>query len=198
MAIELDLLHSYSDDDIEELSRRNPELCFERTSDGRLLVSPPSGWIGGGRELSLGARLFAWNERAGGGGYVFGPSAGFTLPDRALLAPDASWMSAEKLALLRVLQPEDKFAPVCPELVFEVVSESDRPIAVRRKIETYVRNGALCAVLIDPDERVVEMSQPVALHVAVADPHRLTIPLDALPGATEPLEINLDELFASP
>jgi Uma2 family endonuclease len=198
MAIELDMLHSYSDDDIVELSRRNPELCFERTSEGRLLVSPPSGWVGGGRELRLGAQLLAWNKRAGGGGHVFGPSAGFTLPDRALFAPDAAWISAEKLALLRILQPLDKFAPVCPDLAFELVSASDHPIMMRRKIETYIRNGALCAVLIDPEEHVVEMSRQNALHVAVGDLHRLEILLDLLPGATEPFELDLDELFAAP
>jgi len=198
MAMELDLLHRFSDDDIEELSRRNPELFFERTSEGRLLVSPPAGWIGGSREALLVAQLLSWNQRAGGGGCAFGPSAGFTLADRALLAPDASWISAEKFALLRILQPEDKFAPICPDVAFEVVSESDRPIVIRRKIETYIRNGALCAVLIDPDERIVEMSRPGALHIALADPHRLTIPLDLLPGATEPLEIDLDQLFGSP
>jgi hypothetical protein len=40
MAIELDLLHPVTDEELLRLSERNPGYQFERTADGRLVVSP--------------------------------------------------------------------------------------------------------------------------------------------------------------
>jgi Uma2 family endonuclease len=197
MAIGLDLLHRFSDEEIAELCRRNEPYEFERMPDGSLIVSPPMGWRGGSRELSLAAPLHAWNERAGGGGIAFGPSAGFTLPDGALLAPDAAWLDAKRLATLRKLQPLDKFAPICPTIAFELVSASGRALLMRRKIEVYIRNGATLAVLIDPEQRLVEVSTFDTLHVPWPNLHELTIPLEALPGATEPFVLDLSELFSA-
>jgi Uma2 family endonuclease len=147
-----------SDVDIEELSRRNPGLCFERTSRGELLVSPPAGWETSRSNVKLTTQLDAWNQRAGGGGEVFGPDGGFRLPDGTLFAPDAAWLGASRFALLRELEPRNKYAPVCPDLAFELASPSDRLPFIRRKIATYLRNGASCAILIDPEKRVVEVS----------------------------------------
>ncbi|MBC5809339.1 MAG: Uma2 family endonuclease [Candidatus Eremiobacteraeota bacterium] len=193
----VDLLHRYSDEDIEELVRRNPGLQFERTPEGRLLVSPPNGWLGGRRDAALVLALGNWNVRSGNGGTVLGSSAGFTLPDGALFAPDASWLNAERFAQLRARQPLDKFAPASPNLVFEIVSPTDRINAVRRKIETYVRNGVTCAVLIDPERHLVEISTQDRLHTPASDASRLTIPLDLLAGALAPFELELTELFTA-
>ncbi len=194
MAMGLDLLHRYSDEEIAELCRRNPPYEFERMPDGQLIVSPPASWFAGSREARLLGQVFAWNSRAGGGGEVFSPSAGFTLPDGALFAPDAAWLDAESFAELR-RQPRNKFARISPTLVFELVSPSDRLLLVRRKIEIYIRNGAARAVMIDPERRLVEISSANNLHVPWTDPSRLTIERDALPGATEPLQVDLGELF---
>ena len=198
MAIALDMLHRYSDSELEELSRRNPDYLFERRPEGELLVTPPMGWIGGKREATLLIRLGEWSDRWGGGGQVFSPSAGFTLPSGALLAPDAAWLDAGRYAELCVAQPLDKFAPVCPTLAFELVSASDRILLVRRKIEAYILNGASRAVLIDPERRVVEVSAAAALHAPLTDPTTLTIPIEALPGATEPFHLDVEELFSAP
>jgi len=181
MPIALDMLHRFSDDEIEQLSRRNPNYAFERLPEGELLVSPPLGWQGGRDELRLGWRLAAWSDRAGGGGEAFGPSTGFTLPDGALLSPDAAWLDAERYAELQEKQPLNKFAPVCPTIAFEIVSSSDLLSVLRRKIESYVRNGASRAILIDPERRLIEVSGKDALHVPTADPANVIIPLEALP-----------------
>jgi hypothetical protein len=49
--------------------------------------------------------------------------------------------------------------------------------------------------IIDP-RRAVEVSSEAALHVATSEPAELSIPLEALPGATEPLSLDLSELFS--
>jgi Uma2 family endonuclease len=194
MAMGLDLLRRYSDDEIMELCRRNPGYEFERMPDGQLIVSPPAGWVSGSGEVELAVQIHHWNGRAGGGGKVFGPSTGFTLRDRSLFAPDAAWLDSERFAKLQALGRKG-FSRVPPRLAFELVSDSDRLILVRRKMEIYIRNDVTRAILIDSERKLVEVSSAVALHVPWEDPVSLTIPLEALPGATEPLQINLTELF---
>jgi Uma2 family endonuclease len=194
MAMGLDLLRRYSDDELMELCRRNPGYEFERMPDGQLIVSPPVGWFSGSGEARLVGQLYAWNARAGGGGNVFGPSAGFRLRDKSLFAPDAAWLDREQFAQLQK-QPRNKFARIAPTLVFEVVSDSDRLLLVRRKMEIYVRNGVARAIMIDPERRLVEVSSADALHVPWEDSSLLSIPLDVLSGAAEPLQIDLEQLF---
>jgi hypothetical protein len=43
MGIRLDLLHRVTDEELWELSERNPGYQFERTADGRLIVTPTGG-----------------------------------------------------------------------------------------------------------------------------------------------------------
>jgi Uma2 family endonuclease len=95
---------------------------------------------------------------------------------------------------LRILQPLNKFAPICPELAFEVMSPSDRLTIVRSKIETYMRNGASCAILIDPEEHTVEVRAQND-DWTLSD-QLLSIGVSVLTGAMEPFELALNELFA--
>src|SRR5690348_7054014 len=106
-----------SDEEIELLSERNPELCFERSAEGDLVVTPPAGSNSGRRNATLTGMLFAWNKAAGNG-VVFDSSAGFVLPDSSLLSPDASWIRRSRWEQLTPEQ-RDRFAPVCPDVVME-------------------------------------------------------------------------------
>ena len=92
-------------------------------------------------------------SREDGKGRAFSPSTGFTLPDGSTRSPDASWVSNDQLA--RLSPPERKsFAPVVPEFVVEVRSDSDDLIRLRRKMsETWIGNGVQLAWLIDPIEQ---------------------------------------------
>jgi len=94
MAILLDLLRPVTDEELRLLSERNPGYQFERTADGRMVVSPTGG-KSGRRSLKIAYQLERWNERAGLG-VVFDSSTGFHLPDGSLLSPDALWMSRER------------------------------------------------------------------------------------------------------
>jgi Uma2 family endonuclease len=194
MMMSLDLMRRFTDAEIVELCRRNPDREFERMPDRRLIVSPPATWFVGIRGARLLAQLGSWNAQFGGGGEVLGPSAGFAFPDESLLAPDATWLDAEHFARVRS-QPHQGFVRSAPSLAFEMVSFEDDLLLARQKIEIYVRNGVGRAIMIDPEHRVVEVSSAAALHVPWQDSSLLTIPLTALPGATEPLQIDLDELF---
>ncbi len=157
MAISLKLAAPPSDQEILELSRRNPGLQFERLAAGDLVVTPTGG-ESGRREAKLVGQLDRWDS-AHGGGVVFGPSTGFHLPDGSLLSPDASWLRKERWEGLTHGQREG-FAPLCPDAVFEVASRSDSLSDLRAKMRAYIVNGARLAVLIDPRRRAVEIYSP--------------------------------------
>jgi Uma2 family endonuclease len=157
MAIRLNLAAPPSDDEILVLSERNPGLQFERSSAGALVVTP-TGSEGGRRDLALGHQLYRWAETHGQG-IAFGSAAGFRLPDGSLLSPDASWVRRERWENLSRAERAG-FAPICPDAVFEIVSEWDSAIGLRQKMLAYVANGARLAVLIDPSRRAVEVYAP--------------------------------------
>lgn len=157
MAITLALSYKVSDDELLALSERNPGYQFERTAKGEIIVTP-TGLGSGGRSAEVVRQLGNWAE-ANRDGKAFDSSTGFRLPDGAVFAPDAAWV---RRARLDALSPEQhkKFGPLCPDAVFEVRSESNTLTELREKIRAYIANGAQIAVLLDPEERVVEVHRP--------------------------------------
>lgn len=138
------------------LAASNRELRLERTSQGELSVNPPTGWETGKRNWSISGELYLWWRSAGEPGMAFDSSTGFTLPNGAILSPDASWVSAERW---ESLTPEQRgtFAAVCPDFVVELRSRSDALKPLRSKMVEYRENGARLGWLIDPLGRSVEV-----------------------------------------
>jgi Uma2 family endonuclease len=157
VAISLRLAAPPTDGEIRGLSASNPGYRFERTAGGELVVTPTGG-RSGRAEAELIAQLVVW-AKADGMGVVFSSATGFQLPDGALLAPDASWIRRDRWDALTRQEQED-FVPLCPDATFEVASPSDRLPDLRRKCRAYVANGARLAVLIDPQQRTVEVYLP--------------------------------------
>lgn len=157
MAIKLDLLRVVTDEEVLRLSERNPGYPFERTADGRPVVSPTGG-RSGRRSAELAGQLWDRNRRAGSG-LVFDSSTGFHLADGSLLSPGVSWLARGRW---ETLSPEEQegFVPLCPDVVFEVRSQHQRLEELRGKMEVYLRNGAHVAVLVDPYARAVEVYRP--------------------------------------
>lgn len=147
MAISLKLSGPPSDEEILELSQRNPGYEFERTVAGELVVTP-MGSAGGRRDAVLVAQLYTWAE-ADSTGVAFGSSTGFHLPDGSLLVPDGSWVRGVRWEALSAKEQEE-FAPLCPDAVFEILSATDAPSNLRKKVRAYLKNGAQLVVLIDP------------------------------------------------
>ncbi|GAC1309562.1 MAG: Uma2 family endonuclease [Vulcanimicrobiaceae bacterium] len=154
MALVLKAIPAQNDDEaLAVLSREYPEWQFEMASDGSLLVSPTYS-EGGARELVAGLQLYAYAARVGG--KSFGPSAGFRLADNSVRAPDASWMSAAHVARLTA-DERSKFWRTCPDVVIEILSDTDVWERLLEKLDLYERNGARYVVGIDPFERRVAM-----------------------------------------
>jgi Uma2 family endonuclease len=133
-----------SDDDLRRISEENPGWQFERSDDGALLVSPTS-TNGGAKSGEAFAQLHAYAKLADGKAYDAG--TGFKTPAGGIVSPDASWISAERVALHR---HDDGFWSTMPDIVIEVASKSDTWDAVTGKIDAFERDGASYAIAIDP------------------------------------------------
>ena len=144
-----------TDPELEQFSSENRLFRVERESNGELLVMSPTGTEGGSTEADVVIELGIW-ARADGRGKVFGSNAGFTLPDNSVRAADAAWVSWERWHSLTDSQRKG-FAPLCPEFVIEVRSESDRLPQLRAKMQLWLENGAELAWLVDPLRKAVEV-----------------------------------------
>ena len=131
----------------------NRDVRIERNAEGSIAVMTPAGGETGARNGLVVAALYRWAEEDGTG-VTFDSSTGFELPNGAVRAPDAAWVLRNRLARLA---PEDKqrFLPLCPDFVIELLSPSDSRAAGRRKMEEYRANGARLGWLIDPARRQV-------------------------------------------
>lgn len=143
--------HPIDDDELLRLSAANPGWHIEREPDGSLSVSPTS-FQDAVRAVEAARQLLAWGSERG---LTAGADGGVTLPDAAVRAPDASWISFDRWYALSEHQRE-KFAEIVPDVAVEIVSPSDSYVAQRRKTERYVELGAQYAVVIDPRTRRVE------------------------------------------
>jgi Uma2 family endonuclease len=56
-----------------------------------------------------------------------------------------------------------KFSCACPEVVIEILADSDGWPALIRKLDMYARNGARFGVVIDPQKRRFESRDESAL-----------------------------------
>ena len=117
-----------TDDQFYELCQLNRDLRIEQTSLGELIVMPPVGGESGKRNADLTIDLGIWN-RSSKLGVVFDSSTGFKLPNGATRSPDVSWVRLERWEAIAPEQRQ-KFAPLCPDFVIELRSETDSLVAL--------------------------------------------------------------------
>lgn len=160
-----------------EVCATNPEAVLELESDGTLIEMTPTGGSRGARNSTLVSQLQAWAD-AWGGWIVLDSSSGFLLPDGSIRSPDASVVSLDRWQALSEAEREG-FPPLCPDLVVELASPSDPPEGLRRKMASYMANGARQGWLLLPATRCVELWTAGA-----SDPEVLTDPL-RLEGGSE-------------
>jgi Uma2 family endonuclease len=142
-----------SDDDYFEFCMANPNVSFERTAQGEIVIVPPAGIESSYRSGDVASQLHAWAKRDGRG-KAFDASAEFILPTGAALSPDAAWVSSSRISGLSK-QQRRKFPPVCPEFVVEVMSPSDRLKSAMKKMQDWMGGGVELGWLIDGDAQSV-------------------------------------------
>ena len=129
-----------------ELCDLNDGWSYEATADGNLIVMPPSARIVSCATGNIMADVSFWSRRNGGD--MFGPDGLVHLPDNAMMAPDTSWLSPE-----RVDERPDDYAgeliSVCPDFVVEVRNASDSVARQQEKMQQWLAYGARLGWLID-------------------------------------------------
>ena len=153
------LVLQVTQEQFEVLAAANRDIKLERTSEGELIVNPPTGGESGRRNLSISTQLGNWFEAQEELGEAFDSSTGFRLPNGADRSPDASWIRRERWESLTP-QQRKSFVPLCPDFVVELRSESDSLPKLQAKMREYIDNGAKLGWLIDPKNRRVEIYRP--------------------------------------
>ncbi|MEM7712409.1 MAG: Uma2 family endonuclease [Cyanobacteria bacterium P01_A01_bin.68] len=155
LTLNLDSIIKLTQEQFYQLCEANPELKLERNAQGELIVMPPTGGETGRSNSSINAQIWFWNERWELG-EVFDSSTGFTLPSGADRSPDVSWVEKSRWDALSKEQKE-KFIPLCPDFVIEIMSPSDNLKKLQNKMQEYIENGCRLGWLINRKQQEVEI-----------------------------------------
>lgn len=138
VTLNLEPLAPLTDDAFYALCRANPEVKFERTAKGELIVVPPTGGESGSQNRRLTQRLGIWTDEDGTG-EAFDSSTMFRLPNGAYRSPDAAWIS---LLRWQALTPEELygFPPICPDFVVELRLQSPTSLSGEQLLPGFVLN----------------------------------------------------------
>lgn len=175
-----------SGDQFYQLCRANPDIKFERNPQGEIIITSPSGGETGNRNAEINAELGMWNRRTKLG-KVFDSSTCFNLPQGGDRSPDVAWVRQAKWDSLTPEQKE-KFPPLAPDFVLELLSPSDTLAATQAKMQEYIASGVQLAWLIDRKNRRVEIYRPGQLPQILESPTTLSGE-DILPGFSLDLDI---------
>src|SRR2546423_9710225 len=147
-----------TDDEFFAFCQLNRDLRFERTAEGDIIIMAPTGAETGTRNADITAQLRNWAKH-NGEGVAFDSSTGFKLPNRADRSPDGAWVLRSRLATLS-REEKQKFLPLCPDFVIELLSPTDRLDNTKAKMDEYIENGSRLGWLIDPESRHVHVYRP--------------------------------------
>jgi Uma2 family endonuclease len=141
-----------------QLCEENPDLKLERNAQGELIIMPPTGGETGRSNVNLILQVASWNEQ-NQLGEVFDSSTGFTLPSGSDRSPDVSWVEKYRWDALTKEQKE-KFIPLCPDFVIEIMSPNDNLKKTQKKMQEYIENGCRLGWLINRKKQEVEIYRP--------------------------------------
>ncbi len=138
----------------DRLCADNRDLRLELTKEGKLIVMAPTFGESGKRNLSLAIQVGNWNERTQLG-EAFDSSTGydFTAIGGGKMSPDVSWIEKSSLDGVSLRQ----FIPVVPDFLIELRSTTDRLNDLQSKMQEYQRLGVKLGLLINPQDKQVEI-----------------------------------------
>jgi Uma2 family endonuclease len=115
----------------------------------------PVGGDSGSREMALGGEVYIWNRQTQLG-KVFSSSTLFKLPGGGSRSPDVAWV---ELSRWEALTPEQrqKFPPIAPDFVIELISRSDNLQTLQDKMLEYLQSGVRLGWLFNPQNQQVEI-----------------------------------------
>ena len=174
-----------TDEFLRELGEERPELLFEVSARGDLVVTMAAGDRGSEIGSEFGRIVGNWTVEPGygvtresSGGYQFETPLGI-----AKRQPDVSWISSERYDALTPDERRRDYWPTVPEFVIEVVSPSYRLSQQHEKMAEWMQGGVSVGWLVDPFEEDVHIYRPDAQTELHQRPAQLEVGPE-LPGLT--------------
>ena len=135
----------------------NPDLRLELTPDLELIVMAPTGGESGRKNFKLSGQLFVWNERTELG-EAFDSSTGYDLTTfgGGKPSPDVSWIEKSRLEGVNIVG----LIPLVPDFAIELRSATDSLSETKAKMEKYQRVGVRLGLLVNPQNKQVEIYRP--------------------------------------
>ncbi|PSP11088.1 MAG: hypothetical protein BRC50_12655 [Cyanobacteria bacterium SW_11_48_12] len=190
ITLNLNAVVELTKEEFYQLCQQNSDLRLERNAQGEIIIMPPTGGETGKRNSILLVQLWLWNEQTQLG-EVFDSSTGFSLPKGGDRSPDISWVKKSKWEALTPQQKE-KFVPLCPDFLIELISPSDNLKNTQDKMQEYLNNGNRLGWLINRQQKQVEIYRPEQAVETLQSPPNLSGE-DVLPGFT----LNLQRIWES-
>lgn len=151
--LEVPSLNNMTDDEFFDFCAQNKNTRIERDEHKQIYIMAPAGILSSSQNFEIAGHLFLWNKKTKAG-IAFDSSAGFYLPDKSMLSPDAAWISNERWNKIPV-DERKKFAYIAPDFIIELMSPSDRLSQAKEKMDKWIKNGVLLAWLINPENETV-------------------------------------------
>jgi Uma2 family endonuclease len=142
----------------EHLAAMDDDHYKLELDEGRLVIMEPPRLWHGRVEARISALLFAFVEEHRLG-VVYGGDPGFILardPD-TVRGPDVAFVRAERAL---GADEENWYYEGAPDLAVEVLSPSDRPGQLAKKVKNYLDAGARLVWVVDPRARTVVVHAP--------------------------------------
>lgn len=174
-----------TEDQFYDLCRTNPDIKFERNAKGEIVIVPPTGGETGKNNAEITIDFGIWNRQTKLG-VVFDSSTCFHFPNNADRSPDVAWIKQERWDALTEKQKE-KFPPIAPDFVLELMSPTDRFKETQDKMREYMDNGVKLGWLINRKNRLIEIYRQGQAVEVLESPTELSGE-DVLPGFVLNLE----------
>jgi Uma2 family endonuclease len=163
--------------DLETMQAQHPDYRLELV-DGKIIVMSPSGYESDEVAFRVGANLWNW-VKPRQLGRVTGSSAGFNLANTR--SPDVAFVRADRLP-----QAPRGYATIPPDLMVEVKSPTDSLNELRDKIHEFLAQGTVVGLLVNPENRTIEIHRLNQAPEHLQDGDVLRVP-DLLPGWEVPI-----------
>jgi Uma2 family endonuclease len=173
-----------TEDDVVRIDEHENRLC--ELVDGTL-VEKPMGAEESNVAWVIGSFIFAYlvqNDL----GTCLGADGFLRISAGLVRAPDLSFISWAKLPRRKL--PKTKVPDLIPDLAIEVISESNTPAEIKRKLGEYFDFGVRLAWVIDPRKRTARVHKSASRSVLVRE-HQSLDGGDVLPG----FSVRLADLF---
>jgi Uma2 family endonuclease len=136
-----------TEEDVIQIEAREDRLC--ELEDG-ILVEKPMGWYESALAVEISAKLTAYLE-AHDLGKALGESGSLEILPGVVKIPDVSFVSWERFPQKKL--PRRPIPPLVPDLAVEVLSETNTPEEMGKKLKKYFEAGVRLVWYVDPATR---------------------------------------------